>query len=223
MPGEEKKLNIHKVLSTIGIILSIVIVIIAAIWFYINQNTPQNIETDNVKISTTSAKKATISAEVDETANWKELSNATVGYLLKYPENWLLNGTSAKEAVCDDDSVFLAPTKELLGLCASGYSGLIYIARTTVGDTLEQQVSFHKESDYENFQKSDVVVDGKNAIKITGTSIVSNEFINKVGQKEIIYLIDLGDRVLILGYYQPKTVQDYSETFEKIITTIKFI
>jgi hypothetical protein len=222
MPETKSKFDLHRVLAAIGMILTAVIAVGAFIWFFLDRQEKPKQNAEVVKVSTSSASTATTSAQEDETADWNLLTNTSVGYSLKYPPEWLLNGTASKPS-CDDESVFLAPEQNLLGLCASGYAGLVYIARTNEGNDFNLQVSFYKPEDYQDFQKTDLVISGKTAVKITGISKVSNEVLDKRGTKEIHYIVDLGNRVLIISYNQSKETLDYSEVFEKIVSTFKFL
>lgn len=58
----QSKFNFHKVFAAIGIILTVVIIIVAAIWYLTDQNTKGTSEDDTVKVTTSSAKPATKSA-----------------------------------------------------------------------------------------------------------------------------------------------------------------
>ncbi len=56
------KFNFHKVFASIGIILTLVIIIVAAIWYFMEQQSGEGSEDNTVKVTTSSAKPATKSA-----------------------------------------------------------------------------------------------------------------------------------------------------------------
>ncbi|HSX57896.1 MAG TPA: hypothetical protein VLE47_01325 [Candidatus Saccharimonadales bacterium] len=213
----------HKVFAAIGLILIGTIIAAAGIWWYANRSSGST-ETDSsttVKVTTTSAKPATASATKDETADWKTLTNKTIGYSVKYPSDWLVNGTASKPN-CDDNVVFLAPTQELLGQCASGYGGLVSFYSYSTKDA-NAQIAAMNPSDYQDFSKTNVTVSEKTAVRVSGIYIKNNEMTGATGQKEIFYFIDLGkDKTLLVSHQQAKEPADYSTTFEKIVQTLKF-
>jgi hypothetical protein len=60
-PGSPK-FNLHKVFASIGIILTVSIIILAAVWWFLEKDN-KGVEEDNtVKVTTSSAKPATESA-----------------------------------------------------------------------------------------------------------------------------------------------------------------
>ncbi len=187
---------------------------------------PKGPTIDNpVKPGTPSAKEATKSAIKDKTideldflesSGWKNYSNAKIGYSLKYPPGWLTRE-------CTDGPDFFAPKKELLGVCNSGFGGLVGISKIT-GTTLNEMVANYAASDYDNFKKETSVVGGKVATKISGTSKVMNEMVDERGTKRIVYLVDLGaEGIISINYSQSKSWSDYSKEFEQMISTFKFL
>ena len=61
-PTEKPKFNTHKVFAAIGIILTVVILIIAALWYFVGDTFNTDDENNTVKVSTSSAKPSTNSA-----------------------------------------------------------------------------------------------------------------------------------------------------------------
>ena len=177
-----------------------------------------------IKSGTKSAEisKATPSAE---TADWKTLTNKLLGYAIKHPENWLTNDPN--DTLCLG-SGFFAPNKELLGLCASGFSGLVSIGQTDPPFDIEQQLSSYKKThNFKNYKETETTVDGKKTTKISGISQSEPEGtdggVSFKDYRYIIYLIDLEDRVLNLTYSQAPSWEDYSETFENMVKSFKFL
>lgn len=56
------KFNTHKVFAAIGIILTVLILVIAGIWYFTDSQSPVDEEDNAVKVTTSSAKPATKSA-----------------------------------------------------------------------------------------------------------------------------------------------------------------
>lgn len=94
--------NTHKVFAAIGLILVVVLLVVGGVWAYVQNESKTKEEKDkSVKVTTSSAKPATKSAEKDETADWTTLtantavdsisgnSPATINYSYKYPNNWV--------------------------------------------------------------------------------------------------------------------------------------
>lgn len=57
--NSQPKFNTHKVFAAVGIILTIIIIAIAAIWYFSGGNFSSTDEDNTVKVSTTSAKPST--------------------------------------------------------------------------------------------------------------------------------------------------------------------
>ncbi len=197
------------------------VIALFAIWYLTTQVKPTPLS-GTEKVATTASKKATSANVIDETMSWETLTNTTVGYIIKYPKDWLYNGTSSKPN-CDDETVFFAPTKDLLGACASGFGGLVLIAHTQEGDSADMIVNNYQPTNYDDFKKENVTIGGKSAVKISGISKVKNEMVDNTGTKEIHYIFTLGKQALTVNYSQGKTTTDYSATFEKIVSTLKFL
>ena len=206
----------HKVFAAVGLILIGTIIAAAGIWWYASGRNTDS-ATDEVetttKVSTSSAK--TTSTTKDETADWKTFSDSTLNYSLKYPTGWLTND-------CGPDPVFFAPKKEYLGVCNSGFGGLIGIS-TVTGTTFSDLENSYSDTDYDNLKKEKMVLSGKVTTKITGTSKVKSEIMDETGTKKIVYLVNLGTSTLLISYSQSKDWQDYSKEFELMVSTFKFL
>ncbi|OGY23821.1 MAG: hypothetical protein A2Y57_03550 [Candidatus Woykebacteria bacterium RBG_13_40_7b] len=124
--------------------------------------------------------------------------------------------------ICDPNQAFFAPTKEILGACATEFGGIINISLTT--STIDQMISSYAEEDYDNFKKEELgIINNKKTVKISGISKVKTEFFDLTGTKTIVYLVDFGDKTLHVMYSQKPTWSDYSATFEKMFSTLKFL
>lgn len=211
---EETKFNLHKVLAAIGLILVVTIIIGSGIWFFGGGNELFNtgINTDNT-IATSSA--------ALNTNNWITYTNKAIAFTIKYPSDWIYNDYSINKT-CSQDQVFFSPSKALLGICASGFGGLVSISRTQPADNLTREIALYKPTDYTNFKQADTTVGGKKAVKITGISQISNQAADMKDSPVIIYIVDLSDRALTINYTQNKNSSGYSAIFEKMVGTLKF-
>lgn len=224
----QNKLDWHKVFSSIGIILIVMTIIGAGIWYFVAGRYGENIadEGSTTKISTSSAKQATKSAtksaQKDETKDWKTYTNSQVKFSIKYTPAWKYTD-STTDSLCSADQVFFAAEESLLGKCSSGFGGIIGISRTADGTSLTMVSDNYVEKDYQNLKKEEMTIEGKKTIKISGISKVKNEVVDFTDAKEIHYIIDLGTRALTLDYRQLKDWKDFSKEFELMVSTFKLL
>ncbi len=84
------KVNTNKVFATVGIILTVAIVVIGSLWIYLNFKGANKVDLDD-SVKVTSVKTATKAAETsttkDETAGWKTYTSKSLGFSIKYPED----------------------------------------------------------------------------------------------------------------------------------------
>ncbi len=220
-----KKFDLHKVFATIGVILIVMIIIVGGIWYFVQnaENKVPLVDTTPIKIdsSSTKPKSASVSA-LDKTMDWQTYKNTVVGFTIKYPPKWV-SETIGTDPNCTGDQAFFAPTNALLGKCASGFGGLVGIFRTEVGLDINKQAATYTNANYNNLVKNNTTVAGKNAIKITGISQISNAALDQKGYTVIIYLVDLGNnRALILSYAQAPNTTDNTQNFENMVSTLTF-
>lgn len=202
----------HKVFAAIGLILISTITIVAGVWWYVNRSAGST-ATDNsttVKVTTTSAKPATSSATKDETADWKTYTNSSVGYTIKLPVSWVNRN-------CDGNLDFFAPNNEQLGVCNSGFGGIINIEKE-INEYSAVIDNFKAATNLKNSTVTSVTVGGKSATKITGTSTLEG-FEN---YNSITYVLNLGGKAFALTYFASPAWTDQTKTFEQMVSSIKF-
>lgn len=221
---EVKKFNSKKVFATIGIVLIVIILVAAGIWYFV-QNAENKVPVDNTPIKTASSsaqpKSASVSA-LDKTLGWQTYKNTIVGFTIKYPLKWV-SETIGTNPSCTDDQAFFAPDGVTLGRCSSGFGGIINISRTQEGDNLTKQAAAYIEADYKDLVKTMTFVAGKKAEKITGVSKISNDMLDQTGYTVIVYIVDLGTRALVIGYIQSPKWADNSANFETMVSSLTFL
>ena len=221
-PAEPVKFNSKKILIPVGIVIILGIFIAVGFWYFSNNPQSTNSISRVNRITQVASPSATISAPKDPTADWKTYTNNEVKFTIKYPATWKFNDVSVN-AACSSDQVFFAPDGATLGRCSSGFGGIIGIFRTEVGTDITKQAAQYTNTDYKNLVKANTTVAGKNAIKITATSQISNEALNQKDYTINVYLVDLGgNRCLILNYAQSPDWVDSSANFETMVTSLKF-
>lgn len=221
--AKNPNVHTHKVFASVGLILIGVIVILGVLGF-IYRDMVADIYEDLTGSATTteSTKVSTSSASKSETEDWKSYTNSTVGYTIKYPSNWLY-ADSMTGKNCINNHVFFAPTQETLGICSSGFGGLIQIIQST-GSTVEQALQEHKTNNpLADYQQSETTVGGHNAIKYSGISQLEDEIVSYKDYKYIAYLVEDGSNVIYINYSQAPTWTDSSAEFEKMVSTFKFL
>jgi len=225
IPAPKTSLGLSKN-AKIAIGVAVVLILLAAgvfWWMFKDEKGSQGPMTVNT--STDSAKTATESAtpppkiveeeKKDETAGFKPYSNTNNGYSVKYPPTWQMRS-------CEDNPVFFAPEKDLLGICNSGFGGLVGVSKSPTPGFKEVEDSYTA-SDYDNFKKETVSLGGKAAVRISGTSKIMNEIVDERGTKRIVYLVELGASFLSFSYSQDKAWSDYSKEFEQMVSTFDFL
>lgn len=221
MPNDITTTNSSKrrILIFLGVLFIVLFVI--AIFYLLSRPETQDNGDTNRKTSTISAKPSTASTKVNKYVDWKSFSNPEAGFSLKYPKNWVSLGYPDSD-LCNVDHTFLAPNEDFLGVCASGVGGMISITRTPTGANLESVFPNYSDHNFANRTDKDVMLDGKVAKKITGVSNLVSEIDNFTGHTFIIYLVDFGDRTLIIQYNQAPNKGDFSKEFEEIVSTLDF-
>ena len=207
----------HKVFAAVGLILIGTIIAVAGVWWYVENQTGAETanKTTTTKVSTSSAKKTTASAEKEETADWKIYTSTKFNYSLKYPTEWLTTD-------CDPSPVLFAPKKNYLGVCNSGFGGLISVSNNPAPG-FDEVTDNYVAANYDDFKKETLSVGVKTAVRISGTSKINNEIVDERGTKIIVYLIELGPSFLSINYSQSKSWDDYSQEFEQMVSTFKFL
>lgn len=226
--ASQKKFNWKKVLVVVVAGALVLSAVVAGFYYYVSQNDLGfSIGSVEIKQASPSAKPATQSAETasptaneSETENWKTIESTAIGYSIKTPQSWLVT-LGAEDKQCTPNMDFIAPTKDILGKCGSEFGGLIVITKR------EEAFSDHEKNVDTGSLKNPVVsntkVDGAKAIKVTGTINFADDPYEMNGSDSIEYYVKYDDQVLVITYLRKPAWIDYSETFEKIVSTFKFI
>ncbi len=217
--AKNPNVHTHKVFATVGLILIGTIIAVAGIWWYLQNQGVYETTNDNStnKISTSSAN----STKKSETVSFQIFSNPEAGYSLQYPKQWLIRSYLDGD-LCNVDHTFISPEDFALGVCSSGVGGVISITRTSSGANLDSVFPNYQDHNFKNREDKDLSLDGKNAKRISGTSQLISEIDDFREHFFIIYLVELGDRTLIIQYNQAPDFGDYSKEFEQIVESIKF-
>ncbi|MEX0616831.1 MAG: PsbP-related protein [Candidatus Woykebacteria bacterium] len=212
-----KGINWAAVSAVSSIIIFVLIIAVLGYWWLVIRPEVESqppIQATSTKQASPSAKPATKSSEVDEKADWKTYTDTKTGYTLKYPKDWL-SGT------CEDKYLFLAPSKDILGICSSEFGGLINIT-SGESDYKDYISQFDDLSYFYNSSKKEITISGKDAIRVSGKYKESSNYVQKDALR-IEYVINQGKgKILILNYYSKPQWGDYSKAFEKIVSTFRF-
>jgi hypothetical protein len=199
--------------------------------------------------TTSPTKKATPSAEKDETADWELVENDVLGYSMKYPKEWsvLRCKDSGNDNYHDSETQTSNPeySKVLAGVdvCASGARTRIVIYQHSDGTYSDKVNSWDKygPTDYKTYQKTNLSVNGRDAVRVytvTKTiehpSVPRGVHLGEGGMQEgvvfIQYVIDApSNKALIVDYIQGPGNElnppqpDYSDILEKMVSTLKFL
>jgi hypothetical protein len=221
----ERGLNWASVAVVSSIIIFILIIAVFAYWFLVLrpqvESQPKDTSTPSTKETNSSEKPASPSAENDETEDWKTFTSDKIGYSIKLPANWLTTKGADNES-CVDNMDFFAPSNDLLGLCATEFGGLGVVQK--INQDFEDYIeNIIDTSTLKDSERTDATVGGAEAVRVSGTYNLTDDFNSLNGSKTISYYIDQDGNVLLITYLGKPSWPDHSETFELIITTLKFL
>lgn len=221
--AKNPNVHTHKVFASVGLILIGVIAILGALAFIYRDQVANLFDTKTAeenttatKVSTSSAKQATDSAKKVDTQDWITYTNTELGFSHLYPDNWMTRE-------CDGMIFFYAPTNDNLGLCNSGFGGMVVVSYSEDSYTDSINMEGYTDVSYlEGGTRVETSVGGKVAIKISGKYKESLEGVEQ-GATRIIYIVNLNNKSLSLSYYSTVAWGDHTKEFEQIVSSLKFI
>ena len=205
----QKSINWKRVL--IVVVTAAVVIGLGLFIFFILQPEPETTSTVTTKKATPSATIATPSVKKDETTDWKIYSSKT--HSIKYPDDWVLREC--------EGNVSFAPNNSLLGVCQSGHVGLVSTLQIDYID-YKKYLSQSDPSPYDNYLQQKTNVSGKEAIRTSGTYNGTVEGTQK-GTQTIIYIVNSKDKGFMIKYFRYPEGEDYSNIFETMVSTFKFL
>ncbi|MDP2720746.1 MAG: PsbP-related protein [bacterium] len=218
---QSKGISWSKVIVAVVVILVVAGLIGVGVWYYVDSQTKQEVPSVTNKISTESAKTSTPSAQADETADWKTFTSKKIGYSTKLPKSWLTT-VGAEDSLCSPNIDFLAPKKDVLGLCASEFGGMVVVQQ--IDQKFDVFVAGLNTDSLKNANKSTTTVDGKQAVKISGVyNITGEDMFELNGSETITYYINQDEKVLSIGYLEKPSWPENTAIFELIVSTFKFL
>ncbi|MEK7600136.1 MAG: hypothetical protein AAB462_03835 [Patescibacteria group bacterium] len=139
-------------------------------------------------------------------------------YRVALPATWV-------SATCADNSdiLFLAPTTDKLGKCASESGGTVAVSKNS-GDTSHNEEYYTSDDHYASVNYSPVTIDGITGSKVTYTIATENIIgYPPVGTQQIIYSLFDGTNTFSLSYTRfagepdlAAAVQTLAESFDKL-------
>lgn len=141
---------------------------------------------------------------------------ADKSYSVEAPLDWL-SGT------CEDSAVvFLAPTSDLLGKCATEFFGMVSISKQP-GDNLAVEADFSDDSIYSDVSFTSTSINGVNGVKISHTQVGAFEVGPVAGTKTISYQLFDGTNTYIISYSEQPGWPDHSDDFELIAQSFEIL
>jgi len=227
-PEQVKKVYTKKIIIIVVAIVVVSAILGGLIWvFTLNKSDTA----DSAKVSTPSAKEVTLSSkeatpfsegktEKGVTSGWKIFTSESMDYLLKVPQSWETK-EGADDSLCGAGIDFLAPTKDLLGKCATEFGGLVVVQQ--INELFTTYTNNIDMSSLKDSRKESTTVGGTEAVKVTGTYNLTEDVYSLNGSDVIDYYINQDGKVLMIEYLQKPSWPDELDTFELIISTFKFL
>ena len=173
-----------------------------AIWWWGNQQSAQEV------VPTFTPRAA------DVTASWKTYRNEKYGFELKYPIAWRYDdncpgliafGLKEKMVLCETDAPIGGP--------------FVLAVHKAVNN---MQLANNFKSEYLNAKREDILVGGKPAIKLIGTTKNNPEGFGVKGGLQYITVLFENSGTGFEFSYLPIDNNDYTNEFNKILSTFKF-
>ena len=191
-PEKAKKVSSKKIVIIVVAVAAVLAVLGGLLWFFVldkskDASEQTKVSTPSAKEATPSAKEATPSAEeetgsVDPTSGWKTFTSESIGYSLKVPQSWKTK-EGADDPLCGTGVDFLAPTKDLLGLCATEFGGMVVVQK--IDKSFTAYTNNINMSSLKDSQKINTTVDGEKAVKVTGIYNMTEDFYSLNGSEVI--------------------------------------
>ncbi len=226
--AKNPNVHTHKVFAAVGLILIGVIIAVAGIWYYVENQTRTNNtadtavdETTTTKVSTSSTKAETKTEEkTDKTADWKTYTNSTYGFSIKYPTDWSYNDADsyAKQS-CE-------PGPDIpQGLILFGSKNLncVGVAHMSLWDEKVEFVvysttKFDPLKAISGEQYSDIVVDGQPAVKNFKTATSEGPRCDCTR----IY-VNNGAKGFMIEFVNKDLQGNHDSTYDTMLSTFKFL
>ena len=174
-------------------------------WYY----QQQNIDDLNQQIKQLQEAAKADKAPEKEIVKVQVVKSADNSFSVEAPVEWL-SGT------CEDSTiVFLAPSADLLGKCATEYFGIVSMSKTP-GDNRSAEGDFADETLYSDVTFAAVTVNGVEGVRVSYTNVGEFEVGPLAGTKAISYQLFDGTSTYMISYSQQPSDPDYSEEFETI-------
>ncbi len=243
--AKNPNIHTHKVFAAVGLILIGVILAVAGIWWYVNnQSETTTLETadTSTKVSTSSAKKTAESVEKtveDEIAEWKTFTNSSFKYSLKYPEginpfsNSPMGGDTADvsgDVIFTNDPKVTTETRGVEGTIGKDFyllqiylidkNGNSYYTGKTLAEIAQGDYNKNKTSAQSITELTQTTVGGKSAYSFQKTKATAFDYLagGWLLTQETIKILEVENNGSI--YY---LIYRPNDTIEEILTTFKFL
>lgn len=192
--------------NTNWVALVLLVLIVGALAFGIYWWKKQS-ATKITPVATPIVSPTTTPTETDETAGWKTYEDTTVGFLIKYPENWIYKDDYKTENLF---VAFGSDKKDLPSPNTDASAGISIRVQEKIKDS-------DRTTDTSKMKKEEITINGIKATKVTLSPGRKDDF---MGESKIVSVeIPLDDgKVLVL-----ENVDDYGESvFNKMLSTFEF-
>lgn len=224
-PGEKYQPNADKkgmVKSIILVVVGLLLILagVAGTWTYqsnqIAKKQDQIAQLQNeVQALQKNVDKEKAEVQAEETADWKDYSDKSQAYSLKYPPTWVTL------TECDGTSVgfHTAPTSESLSVCGSDKASLVVVSSVEGNKTVDYLTT---DPNFQtDFKKEDTTLNGIKGTKVTFAD--NGQGLRSKGTKNVIYVFFTNNRTYIASYTQEQNYPDELSTFTTMVTkTLKF-
>lgn len=223
-PGEKYQPNADKkgmVKSIILVLVGLLLIFVGAAgtWTYqhnqIEKKQKQISELQNDVQELQKKSEAETVELADEISDWKDYSDKSQAYSLKYPPTWVTL------TECDGTSVgfHTAPTSESLSVCGSDKASLVVVSSVEGNKTVDYLTS---DPNFQtDFKKEDTTLNGIKGAKVTYTD--NGQGLRSKGTKNVIYVFFTNNRTYVASYTQEQNYPNELSTFTTMVTkTLKF-
>lgn len=210
-----KSLKSNQIGASRIIVAMVVLVVVAAAgaggWWLWQRNAPQ--EVDETPDTTQQTEQP--ATEEQTAAQTVEASPASGDFSVRILESW-----QQQDCAADNPNIlFVAPTTDLLGKCASEFFGLIAVSKTE-GDRREDESAYSGRTDINLVSYDQLMVDTMPAIRVEYTQSEEPIVGPPVGTRYIEVIAFDGTYSFSMSYTQQPGWDDYRAEFDAIVSSL---